>query len=308
VEARVNGFLSNLGQGVLLVGIVVLLSVGLRASIIVMLAIPLPLIIGIGFVDKAGFGLQQMSIVGLVIALGLLVDNAIVVTENVSRFLKKGRSQVDTAMEGTSQIGWAIVSSTVTTVLAFIPIIFMPDETGDFIRGMPVTVVFTLSASLLLALTLTPYLSSRILKYKEGQRISPVQHLLNWVIEKPYRATLRIALRLPWMIVVFALITFAGSLALFPLVGISFFPKAEKPQFYINITTPNGSSLDKTDHVVQVVEAELAKMDEIKHWSANIGRSNPRIYYGLIPKHKTPTHAQIFVELKNRKLEQWHRR
>ena len=104
----------------------------------------------------------------LLVALGILVDNAIVVTENATRFLKMGFSRKEAAIKGTDQIGWAIVSATATTVLAFVPIIMMRDETGDFIRGMPLTVVYTLTASLLIALTFTPFLSSKFLRISEA--------------------------------------------------------------------------------------------------------------------------------------------
>jgi len=144
VADRLNTFFSNLLQGLVLVGIVVLLAVGFRAAGIVILVIPFSILIGIGFIDLSGYGLQQMSIAGLVIALGLLVDNAIVVTENIARFMRLGYSRIDAAARGTSQVGWAIVSATTTTVLAFVPMMLMGNVTGDFIRSMPLTVVFTL--------------------------------------------------------------------------------------------------------------------------------------------------------------------
>ena len=184
VSNRLNSFFSNLFQGIILVGIVILLALSFRASMIIMLVIPLSLIIGIGFVDLNGYGLEQMSITGLVIVLGILVDNAIVVTQNISRFLKMGENQKDAAIQGTNQIGWAIVSATATTVLAFVPIMMMRDITGDFIRSMPVTVVYTLSVSLLLALTLTPYLSNKFLKANQNIKERKIQKLLNYITNR----------------------------------------------------------------------------------------------------------------------------
>ncbi len=137
VANRLNGFFLNLAQGLILVGLVILFAVGFRASVIVILAIPVSIMIGIGFVDLSGFGLEQMSIAGLVIALGLLVDNAIVVIENISRYMKKGLTNKEAAIKGTGQIAWAVISSTTTTVLAFVPIMMMQNITGDFIRSMP---------------------------------------------------------------------------------------------------------------------------------------------------------------------------
>ncbi|NNE35004.1 MAG: efflux RND transporter permease subunit, partial [Rhodothermales bacterium] len=162
VNTRIGGFFKNLIQGVLLVGLVVILVLGFRASAIVMISIPISLLIALGWLDYAGYGLQQMSIVGLVIALGLLVDNAIVVTENIARYRKSGHGAIDAAIKGTSQVAWPIVSSTVTTVLAFLPMVVLKSGTGDFIRSMPLTVVFALFASLIVSLMLTPLLTSRL--------------------------------------------------------------------------------------------------------------------------------------------------
>ncbi len=244
-----------------------------------------------------------MSIAGLVILLGILVDNAIVVTENVSRFLKIGYSHKNAAVEGTDQVGWAIVSATATTVLAFVPMMMMRDITRDFIRSMPVTVVYTLIASLLVALKLTPYLSSKFLNIEKVMWENRIQRFLNFIIKSPYRKTLNYSLLHHRLIILIALGVFVFSLALFPLVGISFFPKAEKPQFVINIDTPKGTNLDKTDEVAKRVESVLDSREEIKHYATNIGHGNPQIYYNIHSKSERSTHAQIFVQLKNNNLE-----
>lgn len=299
VASRLNRFFSNLLQGLVLVGTVILLAVGFRASLIVLLAIPFSIMIGIGFVDLSGYGLQQMTIAGLVIALGLLVDNAIVVIENISRFIRKGMEPVEAAIKGTEQIAWPIVSSTATTVLAFVPMMLMGNITGDFIRSMPVTVVYTLSASLLISLMLTPFLSSRFLNIKGLQSRNYFRTWLDKFIAHQYRATLAFALRTPKTIIALILVVFLSSLMLFPLVGVSFFPKAEKPQLIINVNTPKGTSLDETDRAVSFVEEVLKEFPQVKHVAANVGRGNPRIYYNVIPLHERSTHGQLFVILEN---------
>ncbi|GJQ63128.1 MAG: multidrug transporter AcrB [Melioribacteraceae bacterium] len=299
VSYRLTGFFMNLLQGLILVGFVVLLAVGIRAASIVMLAIPTSILIGIAALDLSGYGLEQMTIAGLVIALGLLVDNAIVVVENITRFLKNGFSGNEAADKATSQIGWAIVSSTVTTVLAFVPLIMMQDKTGDFIRSMPTSVVYTLTASLFVSLTFTPYLASKFLKYKEGAKRSFTSRFLEDFIATRYRQRLKFALKRPWVIIGISTIVFFGSLSLFPLVGVTFFPKAEKPQFFINITAPEGSSLQKTNSIVGEIEEDLTEYPEIKTIAANIGKGNPRIYYNVFPKHEQANVGQILVELKS---------
>jgi len=299
VEKRMNGFFINLLQGLFLVGLIVFLAVGFRASIIVIMVIPVSIMIGIGLLDLSSFGLEQMSIAGLVIALGLLVDNAIVVIENISRFMKQGYGKIEAAVKGTSQIAWAIVSSTATTVLAFVPMLMMQNITGDFIRSMPATVVYTLSASLLISLILTPYLASKFFTKETCCYQSRTRNLLNNEIETRYRKTLAVALKHPVMFLAGAGLFFLLSLGLFGSVGISFFPKAEKPQFLVNIDTPDGSSLRYTGKIAQNVDSVLHSYEEIKHSIVNIGHGNPRIYYNVIPKNIQATHAQIFAELKS---------
>ncbi len=303
VSHRVNGFFLNLLQGLILVGVIILLAVSVRASLIVILVIPISILIGIGFVDLSNFGLEQMSIAGLVIALGLLVDNAIVVTENISRYMKLGYSKKESAIRGTSQIAWAVVSSTATTLLAFVPIIMMKNITGDFIRSMPVTVVFTLSASLLVALTLTPYLSGKFLRAQDSNGKNRLRQRMNHFIETRYRTALNFSLTRPKLILAVALGVFFASLSLFPLVGVSFFPKAEKPQFIININAPAGTSFDKTDSIAREVESVLAKRPEVRLYATNIGHGNPRIYYNIFPRSNAPYHAQIFIETKQNDLQ-----
>lgn len=298
VRQRIQGFLFNLVQGLLLVGIMILIFIGIRGSFIVITAIPVSLLIALGFVHRSGYGLQQMSIAGLVITLGLLVDNAIVVVENISRFIKKGESNLDAAINGTSQVGWAIVSATATTILAFLPIALIQDVSGDFIRSMPLTVIFTLTASLFIALTLTPLLSTRILPSAEKSRQNKLLEHFERFIENRYRKWLAFALKKPGLIIGLAILLFVGSLSLFPLIGVSLFPKAEKKQFFININLPKGSSIHETDRVVRNVEKRLQSREEPDRYAANIGRQNPRIYYNVISLHQQSNIGQLLVNLK----------
>ncbi|MBN1781189.1 efflux RND transporter permease subunit [bacterium] len=307
VSRRVTGFFSNLLYGLILVGLVVFTAVGFHASMIVMMVIPVSILIGIGFIDLCHFGLEQMSIAGMVIALGLLVDNAIVVTENVARFLKMGYNRVDSAVLGTSQVGWAVVSATATTVLAFVPIIMMQDMTGAFIRSMPVTVVFTLSASLLLSLTLTPYLSEKFLKVSNGHRERPLRRWLNHMIDHVYRRVLDYGLRKPRRFLMATGIVFLLSFLLFPLIGVSMFPKAEKPMFYINVNFPTDTHIEKTDALVLQIEKEMMALPGVKRVLSNSGNGNPPLYYNMYPERNKSYHGQLVVLLKEFKRKEFQK-
>jgi len=298
VANRVSGFLRNLLEGILLVGIVLLFADSSRASLIVMLAIPLSCIVGIGILDWSGYGLEQVSIAGLVIALGMLVDDAIVVTDSISRFRRGGRSAREASILGTNQVGWAVTSSTMTTVLAFTPVILMRSMTGDFIRSMPLTVVYTMMVSLLVSLTVTPYLSYRFMTVGKESPYTPPRRWLNRFIETRYRNGLGYAVKHPRKILLFAAAAFGLSLCVFPLLGVSLFPKAEKPQLFVNVELPAGAGIEKTDAVAKRIESLLSGMPEVKNVTANVGHGNPRLYYNVFPERQKSSHAQLFVELK----------
>ena len=305
VESRVNGFFDNLWQGLVLVGILSLLFLGLREALVVMIAIPLSFVIAIGWLDFAGFGLQQMSIVGLIIALGLLVDNAIVVTESIHRERKNHKSLTDAAAAGASKVGWAVSSGTVTTMLAFLPMLMLASDTGDFIRSMPVTVVLVLLASLLIALTFTPLLASKFLLPHNNEeanvnkkiKIKTLQHYINNFAENFYVTWLQKLFRLKVVVIAVAIASLIAMLSLFSEVGLSLFPKAEKPMILIDVETPPNSSLDYTNNVMQKMTHFIEEQALVEKVALNVGSSNPRIYYNEIPKRGVVKYGQILVVL-----------
>jgi multidrug efflux pump subunit AcrB len=259
-----------------------------------MMAIPISVLIGLTLLDLSGFGLQQMSIAGLIIALGLLVDNSIAVVENIVRFLEMGYSGKEAAIKGTSEIGWALVSSTLTTILAFFPMIILPGPTGDFIRSLAVVVVYTLMASLIIALTFTPYMGSVILKLKKRQK---KEKLIQRFINRQYPLILRHIMNWPKATIALTTVIFIASVSLIGVVGISFFPKAEKAQLLIDVNTPEGTNLGRTDQAVKFVESELEKIDEVINIASNIGHGNPQVYYNRMPRNYAANHGQVYVIL-----------
>jgi multidrug efflux pump subunit AcrB len=304
VNVRVNGFFDNLTQGLVIVGLMALLFLGIREALVVILAIPISFLMAIGWLDFSGYGLQQMSSVGLIIALGLLVDNAIVVTESIHRENKLGKDIKQAAATGTTKVAWAIASGTITTMLAFLPMLMIQSNTGDFIRSMPVTVVLVLFASLLVALTLTPLLASKLLLVIEKDtkpkviKINTLQHYANKFSEKSYTKALNILMRYKIAVIVVSLLMLIAMFSLFGQVGVSLFPKAEKPMLLINVTTPANSSLAYTDKVLQEVRQHVKNYGLVDKVALNIGNSNPRIYYNEVPKRGQIRFGQALLVLK----------
>lgn len=299
--ANVNRRLGSLGIdfmiAIFLVAIT-LLPLGFRQAVIVMISVPLSLSIGIILLQLFGYNLNQLSIVGLVVALGLLVDDSIVVVENIERWMLEGHSALEATLKATKQIGMAVLGCTVTLIIAFMPLVFMPEGSGDFIRSMPLAVIFCVLASMFVSLTIIPFLTSKVLKPHTGH---PDGNLfmrgLKKLIHGSYSRLLDKALQRPALTLVITVIIFACSLGVFKLIGFSLFPPSEKPQFMINITAPTQSNLLYTNSIAKQIEQTLKKEPLVKYFATNVGKGNPRIYYNVIPREEQSDFAQVFVQL-----------
>jgi multidrug efflux pump subunit AcrB len=297
VSERLSRLGTDFAIAILLV-LVTLLPLGLRAALVVMVAIPLSLLMGVAALDLTGFGINQLTIVGFVIALGLLVDDSIVVVENIARWLREGHSRRDAAIMATRQIGVAVLGCTATLVFAFVPLMSLPGGPGAFIRSMPVAVVYTVLASLVVSLTITPFLAALVLKEDDhGPEGNRFMRALNRGIGATYAPVLHRALGRPRLTLALAGALFAGSLALIPAVGFSLFPKAGTPQVRVTVVTPEGTSLAETDRAVRFVEGELQRTPGVRTVMANSGAGNPQIYYNIIRENEKPNVGELFVLL-----------
>ncbi|WP_199119699.1 efflux RND transporter permease subunit [Pedobacter sp. ASV28] len=307
VNKRLGGLGLDFGIAILLV-MITLLPLGTRASLVVMVSIPLSLAIGIILINLLGFSLNQLSIVGLVVSLGLLVDDSIVVVENIERWMREGHDRLQATLKATKQIGLAVMGCTATLVIAFMPLMFMPEASGEFIRSLPVAVICSVVASMLVALTVVPFLSSKLLRPHADVNGNIFLRTLQKIIHGSYAKLLDKALRKPWLTILIAIGIFLGSLAIIPVIGFSLFPSSEKPQFIINVSTPLQSNLKYTDSITKQLEKELKEIPEVKYFASNVGKGNPRIYYNLLQQNERSDFSEIFVLLHpdiraDRKLE-----
>jgi multidrug efflux pump subunit AcrB len=279
--------------------LITVLPLGIRASLLVLVSIPLSLAMGVTALQLMGHSLNQISIVGFVIALGLLVDDSIVVVENIARFRRLGYEPMAAAIEGTNQIAVAVVGTTAALLFAFFPLLKLPGGAGQFLLPMPLAVVFTVLASMVVSLTIIPLLASRLLAGKAPQHGNALLHMLDEGIRRTYRPFLHFCMRHRVLTLVLA----AALSALTPLViqriGFSLFPKAGIPQFRIEIETEEGSSLAATDAVARQVEAILARNSEIDWYMTNVGRANPQVYYNWFGERQRANVAAILTSLKH---------
>ena len=277
--------------------LITLIPLGWRAALVVMVAIPVSLGIGIVIMNLLGYSLNQLSIVGLVVALGLLVDDSIVVVENIERWLRDGHTRQTAVIQATKQIGLAVLGCTATLIIAFLPLLFMPGGAGEFIRGLPMAVITCVFASMLVSLTIVPFMASRILKVAHNPEGNFFLRALKRLISGSYSRLLGYSLQNPVKTLVIAVVIFGASLILFKAIGFKLFPASEKPQFLVNVTMPLQSNLRATDSLSRLVEKELSKEKQIEYYTTNVGKGNPRIYYNVIPENDKAGFGQFFVQL-----------
>ena len=277
---------------------ITLLPLGWRAASVVMIAIPVSLLIGMAVLSRLGYTLNQLAISGFVVALGLLVDDAIVVIENISRWLREGYGRTEAATGATGQITLAVLGCTACLMLSFVPLLALPEASGEFIRSLPVAVLATVGASLLVALLVVPLAASRILSPKEDPEGN---RALRWVkagIHHFYQPVLHRALARPRLSLTLLLALTLISVPLIRLIGASLFPPAETPEVLVRVEMPQGASLDATDRVVHVVEARLAQLQEVRWYAGNVGRGNPHLYYNVPQKETDPAFGEVAIGLR----------
>ena len=278
--------------------LITLLPLGFRASLVVMISIPTSLAIGIISMNALGYSLNQISISGFIVALGLLVDDSIVVTENIERHLRMGAARAEAAIRGTKEITMAVLGSTGVLLFAFLPIANLPETSGDFVRGLPMAVLVTVSASLIVSLTIVPFVASRIL---EPHQTSEGNQFLRWLqekIERFYKPLLHWALENPHKSLWSAMAACFLAFAAIPILGFSLFPKADAPYFVVRIEAPEGSGIGKTDAIVRRMAQRVQALPEVDSVMENSGRGNPQIYYNNIPREFDPSYGELFVTLK----------
>lgn len=229
-----------------------------RTSFIVLVSIPLSMLVTFAAMDSQDVTLNIISMAGLALAIGMLVDNSIVVLENIFSHLQAGASAKDASIQGTKEVAMPIVASTLTTVAVFAPVLFVPGLAGQLFRDMSLTICISLLASLLVALTLVPLMASLMLgrKMKEGLTHKVFTFLTGWIdsLSTAYLALLRVVMRNRWKTLFVAGAAFVASMALFPLVGVDFMAAQDDGILRFDVKAQPGSALHATDALFREVE------------------------------------------------------
>ena len=275
IRKMVKDLENNILSGIILVILVLMFVLGLRQAVFVGLAIPFSMLITFLVVQISGLTLNMVVLFSLVLALGMLVDNAIVVIENIYRHIEEGSPPELAAIEATNEVGGAILVSTLTTLGAFFPLLFWPGIVGDFMYYLPLTVTIALSASLLVAFTFNPVLCSRFIRPKVEKPRTRVGKM-GIKIEELYIKSLGWALGHRWIVILSSLAALFVVFSLFVKFnnGVEFFPSTEPPQIYVDIELPPGTRLEKTDRIVLEIERRIKDIPDMKTMSGGSGQGS----------------------------------
>mgnify|MGYP001428867634 FL=1 len=274
IRRMVGELENNILTGLILVVSVLFLFLGLRNSLFVALAIPFSMLMSFVIIQAMGMTLNMVVLFSLILALGMLVDNAIVIVENIYRHMQEGKGRVDAAREAAGEVGWPIISSTITTLCAFFPMIFWPGIMGEFMKFLPMTLIITLTSSLFVALVINPTICAVLMKVKPGEVETNVERTR---VVRFYRRTLdwalahqgaTIGLAVGFLVLVGILY---GGMVGARILGVELFPDTEPNRAYVEVKAPEGTSLDTTNGYVRRVEQVVAPEQDVKYAIAEIG-------------------------------------
>ena len=264
IEASVTDLENNIISGMLLVLAVLFFFMGgARNATMVAVSVPLSMLISFIVLDVIGYTLNFVVLFSLMLALGMLVDNAIVIVENIYRHAGEGKPLPQAAIDGTSEVGWAVIASTATTVGAFFPMMFWPGVIGKFMGFLPATVIITLIASLFVALVINPAIAAVFLKVKKGENTDELNVPDNFIY-RAYRSTLVWSLKHRLVVVVLSIAAFIGTFVIFGSAnnGVEFFPDTTPELFTIKVEAADGTKLDATDAMLdRIVDPLDGKLD-----------------------------------------------
>ncbi|MEO1656604.1 MAG: efflux RND transporter permease subunit [Pseudomonadota bacterium] len=281
-EERFGSLLVNLGFGITLVVAILFFTLGPRAALLVTFAIPLTTLLSLTLMNFFGIPIHQMSITGLIVALGLLVDSAIVMCDAVGRALRRGLTPREAVEESVGRLWIPLLSSTLTTVLAFLPITLLIGGAGEFVGPIADSVIIALLSSLLLALTVVAALAGLFLKPSESETRTASGGIDFPVVGPAFKTLLGLSLAAPRLSI------FAAILA--PVLGFigvttlptQFFPAADRNQFHVELRLPAQSSLEQTKRAADIADRLLEAHPGIEEADWFVGGSVPSFYYNVV--------------------------
>jgi len=291
VDEAVGHFTRALAEAVIIVMAVSVLAVGLRAGLVVALAVPLTLGITFVVLEYTGFTLQRISLGALIIALGLLVDDAMIAVETMIYRLEKGDGRRESASYAWQTIAFPMLSGTLITVAGFIPIGLNSSNAGEFTFSLFVVIAVSLLVSWIVAVLFSPLLGVTFLPKNLGHK-----HKGPGLAMRVFQKMLGGAMRVRWLVLVVVLAAFAGSIYSMRFVEQQFFPNSDRTELLINMTLPQNASIEETSDQIKQMEMHLKDHEEVAYWSSYVGRSALRFLLTSEPATPSANFGQIVIQ------------
>ena len=284
-EIRLGELALNLLQGFVLILIVLMITLGKRNAIIVAVALPLTALFTLTGMKLVNLPIHQMSVTGLVVALGIMVDNAIVIVDAISQKRQQGHSRLDAVTSSLKHLWLPLAGSTLTTILAFTPIVLMPGASGEFVSGIAISVIFSLIGSYVISHTLIAGFAGRF--SSNSQSKSWTEHGIStpW-LSRRYTQLLAFVLRRPLASsLIIGLLPITGFIAATQLTE-QFFPPSDRDMFHIEVYMPPQSSIENTLAAVKTMNQYLIGIDGINKVDWSVGRNVPAFYYNMLERQQ----------------------
>ncbi|MDN3698539.1 efflux RND transporter permease subunit [Vibrio cortegadensis] len=299
VDKSVSGFVVSLGQAVAIVIIVLLFFMGLRSGLLIGLILLLTVLGTFVFMQYFKIDLQRISLGALVIALGMLVDNAIVVVEGILIGTQKGRTRLQAATDIVTQTKWPLLGATVIAVTAFAPIGLSQDSTGEYCGTLFTVLLISLMLSWFTAISLTPFFADIFFKGQKTPEQGEDSDPYNGMVFVVYKNFLEFCMHKAWLTVAVLIIGLAASLYGFTQVKQSFFPSSTTPMFMVDIWMPEGTDIRATNTKLKVLEAWLAEQDEVSHVTTTAGKGLQRFMLTYASEKSYAAYGEIVTRVKS---------
>ncbi len=297
VDTNISHFMQEFGIAIAAVILVTMLLLPLRVAIVAAMAIPVTLMITFGVLDYFNINLQQMTLAGLIVVLGMVVDNAIVVVDDYVERLDQGTSTWNAAIKSASDLFVPVFSATLAIICAFIPLtLILSGNAGEFLRALPISVTVALIVSLLVAVFLIPLLCHIFIKTGlhpagGGKR----RRSLLDAVQKIYNVVLARAFKRPVLTILLGIVSVAGTVFVATHLPVRMFPRVERNQFCLEVYMDKGTKIESTDRAVRRIEALLAKDGRIADVTSFIGMASPRFYMTYAPQQPDTNYAQLLI-------------
>jgi len=280
----------NMAVGVALVVAVLFVTLGWRSALIVAMVLPVVSLASVATLNALAVPIHQMSVTGLIVALGLLVDAAIVMTDEVGKRLRAGLTRLAAVSGAVRRLTMPLAASTVTTILSFLPLLLLPGPAGDFVGSIAISVIVMLAWSFVVAVTITPAIAGRWLRLGDGL---PAREGLPM---RGFRALLALSLANPLRTVALSLVLPVVGFLSLPTLTPQFFPGVDRDQFHIEVDLPPGTGMAETMRVVREIDAQLTAEADIFDIAWVTGRSAPAFYYNMVgDRDQAPAFAQALI-------------